>query len=66
VPREDSNLKPERYERSARLDARPLNWDCAQELWPYRCQWRAHPVKGIIIRVSRPARSRIRAFKQER
>jgi hypothetical protein len=33
--REDSNLKPERYERSARLDARPLNWGCAQEPWPY-------------------------------
>jgi hypothetical protein len=53
--REDSNLKPERYELSARLDARPLNWGCAQEPWPYGCQWRAHPVKRIIIRGLRPA-----------
>jgi hypothetical protein len=39
----------------SRLDARPLNWACAQEPWPYGCQWRAHPVKRIIIRSSRPA-----------
>jgi hypothetical protein len=53
--REDSNLQTDRYERSTRLDAGPLNWACAQEPWPYGYQWRAHPVKRIIIRGSRPA-----------
>jgi hypothetical protein len=38
-----------------RLDARPLNWGCAQEPWPYGCQWRAQPVKRITIRGPRPA-----------
>ena len=33
----------------ARLDVRPLNWGCAQEPWPHGCQWRAHPVKRIMI-----------------
>ena len=35
-------------------DTRPLGTGCAQEPWPYGCQWRAHPVKRIIIRGSRP------------
>ena len=38
-----------------RSDARPLDWGCAQEPWPYGCQWRAQPVKRVIIRGSRPA-----------
>jgi hypothetical protein len=28
----------------------PSSWGCAQEPWPYGCQWRAQPVKRIFIR----------------
>ena len=37
-----------------RPDTRSLGSGCAQEPWPYGCQWRAQPVKRIIIRGSRP------------
>jgi hypothetical protein len=36
-------------------DASPSNWGCAPEPWPYGCQWRAQPVKRIMIRRLRPA-----------
>jgi hypothetical protein len=29
-------------------------WACAQEPWPYGCQWRAASVKRVIIRTPRP------------
>ena len=29
-------------------------WACAQEPWPYGCQWRAPSVKRVIIRAPRP------------
>jgi hypothetical protein len=38
-----------------RPDAGPSSWGCAQEPWPYGCQWRAQPVKRIITRGPRPA-----------
>jgi hypothetical protein len=28
-------------------------WACAQEPWPYGCQWRT-PTKRVIIRAPRP------------
>jgi hypothetical protein len=28
-------------------------WACAQEPWPYGCQWRT-PSKRVIVRTSRP------------
>jgi hypothetical protein len=37
-----------------RPDNSPSSWGCAQEPWPYGCQWRAHPVKRIFIRGPRP------------
>jgi hypothetical protein len=37
-----------------RPDAGPFSWGCAQEPWPYGCQWRAQPVKRIFIRGPRP------------
>ena len=39
----------------SRPDTRPLGSSCAQEPWPYGCQWRAQPVKRIFIRGPRPA-----------
>jgi len=38
-----------------RPDTHPLSSGCAQEPWPYGCQWQAQPVKRIIIRNPRPA-----------
>jgi hypothetical protein len=35
------------------LSASPSSWGCAQEPWPYGCQWRA-PVKRVFIRGPRP------------
>jgi hypothetical protein len=29
-------------------------WACAQEPWPYGCQWRAPSVKRVIIRAPLP------------
>jgi hypothetical protein len=29
-------------------------WACAQEPWPYGCQWKAPSVKRVIIRAPRP------------
>jgi hypothetical protein len=37
-----------------RADAGPVNWGCAQEPWPFGCQWRERPVRRIIIRGPRP------------
>ena len=37
-----------------RPDTPPLGSGCAQEPWPYGCQWRGQPVKRIIIRGPRP------------
>jgi hypothetical protein len=30
-------------------------WACAQEPWPYGCQWRNPSVKRVFIRPSRPS-----------
>jgi hypothetical protein len=38
-----------------RPDDSPSSRGCAQEPWPYGCQWRAQPVKRIFIRGTRPA-----------
>jgi hypothetical protein len=31
------------------------SWACAQEPWPYGCQWRGPSVKRVIIRAPRPS-----------
>jgi hypothetical protein len=30
-------------------------WACAQEPWPYGCQWRASSVKRVFVRGSQPS-----------
>ena len=35
--------------QESRPDNSPSSWGCAQEPWPYGCQWRAQPVKRISI-----------------
>ena len=41
--------------QESRPDNSPSSLGCAQEPWPYGCQWRAQPVKRIFIRGPRPA-----------
>jgi hypothetical protein len=36
--------------QATRPDNSPTSWGCAQEPWPYGCEWRAQPVKRILIR----------------
>jgi hypothetical protein len=30
-------------------------WACAQEPWPYGCQWRSPAPKRVIVRTPRPS-----------